>query len=571
MHTKPWLEHYDPPVPHTLDFPALTVVDILQRAVREYPNKPCTIFQGATLTYKEVDELSDRLAAGLAALGVRKGQRVGLFIPNTPQFVIAYFAILKLGAVVVATDPLYTPRELEYQVNDAGVELMVVMTNNYEKVKEVQPRTRIRQVIATNIKEYLPPVKKLLFGLLKEKKAGFRVQLRDNDVWMGDLIAAHAPSQRPQVTVEPDDTALLQYSGGTTGRSKGVVAVHRGLVANTAQIDAWNHEGQQGNEMVLLAIPMYHAYGMVVGMLYGMWKGGSLVMIPDPRNVGDVLANIQKYKATTFPGVPAMYNAINNHPDVKAGKYDLSSIRFCISGSAPLLRDTKERFEALTGGHLLEGYGLSETPVATHCNPLTGLNKTGSIGMPLPGVDCRIVSLQDAVTVLKQGEIGELVINGPQVMRGYHNLPTETMDVLKEGWLYTGDIASMDADGYFYIIDRKKELVKVGGYQVWPREVEEVLQQHPAVREVGAAGLPDAESGEAIHAWVVLHEGPLLYGDQTVTPDELRAWCKQHLAPYKVPRGFTFIDKLPRTNVGKLLRRELVRMHSMPKHQEQAS
>lgn len=555
MTNQPWFAHYDKQVPPTLDFPAMTLVDVLERAAQQYPDKACTIFQGAKLSYRQVNALSDRLAAGFASLGIRKGERVGLFMPNTPQFVIAYFGLLKLGAVVVATDPLYTSREIEYQVNDAGVEVMVVMTNNYEKVKQVQPRTRIRQVVATNIKEALPPLKRTLFGLLREKKAGFRATLRDNDVWMQDLIAAHQPGDRPQVPLSPDDTALLQYSGGTTGRSKGVVAVHRGLVANTAQIDAWNHEGVQGGEMVLLAIPMYHAYGMVVGMLYGMWKGGSLVMIPDPRNVGDVLANIQRYKATTFPGVPAMYNAINNHPDVLAGKYDLSSIRFCISGSAPLLRDTKERFEKLTGGHLLEGYGLSEAPVATHCNPLTGINKTGSIGMPLPGVDCRIVSLEDGLTVLKAGEVGELMLRGPQLMRGYYNQPAETMDVLREGWLRTGDIARMDADGYFYIIDRKKELVKVGGYQVWPREIEEVLQAHPAVREVGAAGVPDAASGEAIHAWVALHDG------QTATADELRDWCKQRLAPYKLPRGFTFIEKLPRTNVGKLLRRELVRMH----------
>jgi long-chain acyl-CoA synthetase len=555
MTNQPWLAHYDKQVPLTLDFPAMTLVDVLERAAQQYPDKACTIFQGAALSYRQVNALSDQLAAGFASLGIRKGERVGLFMPNTPQFVIAYFGLLKLGAVVVATDPLYTPREIEYQVNDAGVEVMVVMTNNYEKVKQVQPRTRIRQVVATNIKEALPPLKRILFGLLREKKAGFRATLRDNDVWMQDLIAAHQPGDWPVVPLSPDDTALLQYSGGTTGRSKGVVAVHRGLVANTAQIDAWNHEGVQGGEMVLLAIPMYHAYGMVVGMLYGMWKGGSLVMIPDPRNVGDVMASIQRYKATTFPGVPAMYNAINNHPDVLAGKYDLSSIRFCISGSAPLLRDTKERFEKLTGGHLLEGYGLSEAPVATHCNPLTGINKTGSIGMPLPGVDCRIVSLEDGVTVLKAGEVGELMLRGPQLMRGYYNQPAETMDVLREGWLRTGDIARMDADGYFYIIDRKKELVKVGGYQVWPREIEEVLQAHPAVREVGAAGVPDAARGEAIHAWVALHEG------QTATADELRDWCKQRLAPYKLPRGFTFIEKLPRTNVGKLLRRELVRMH----------
>jgi long-chain acyl-CoA synthetase len=556
MSAKPWLAHYDKGVPETLTFPDITVADFLTNAAKKYPDKPCTIFNGATLSYKEVDQLSDRLAAGLAGLGVKKGDRVGLFIPNTPQFALAYFALQKLGAVVVAINPLYTPREIEHQVNDAGVELMVLMTNNYAKVKELQARTRIRQIVVTNIKEALPPVMKVLFTLLREKKAGFRVTLRDNDVWMQDLIAAHKPGERPQVAVSGDDTALLQYSGGTTGLSKGVIATHRGLVANTVQIDAWNHEGREGKEVVLLAIPMYHAYGMVVGMLYGMWKGASLVMVPDPRNIKDVLKNIQKYKTSIFPGVPAMYNAINNHPEVLAGKYDLGSIRFCISGSAPLLRETKERFEELTGGHLIEGFGLSEAPVATHCNPVTGENKTGSIGMPLPGVDCRIVSLDDGVTVLPQGEIGELVIKGPQVMRGYHNMPSETMNTVREGWLYTGDIAYMDEDGYFFIVDRKKELIKPGGFQVWPREVEEVIQQHPKVKEVGVAGVPDAAAGEAVKAWVVLKDG------ETATIEEIRAWCKDKLAGYKVPKQIDFLYELPKTTVGKILRRELVRTHN---------
>jgi long-chain acyl-CoA synthetase len=556
MNSKPWTQHYDPGVPAELKFPDITVADFLENAAKKYPNKPCTIFNGATISYKEMSELSDRLAAGFADLGIKKGDRVGLFIPNTPQFAIAYFALQKLGAAVVATNPLYTPREIEHQVNDAGVEVMVLMTNNYEKVKELQSRTRIRQIVATNIKEALPPVKKLLFGLLREKKAGFRVTLRDNDVWMQDLIAKHKPGDRPQVAVTGEDTALLQYSGGTTGLSKGVIATHRGLVANTVQIDAWNHEGREGQEVVLLAIPMYHAYGMVVGMLYGMWKGASLVMVPDPRNIKDVLNNIQKYKASIFPGVPAIYNAINNHPDVLAGKYELGSVRFCISGSAPLLRETKERFEELTGGHLIEGFGLSEAPVATHCNPVTGVNKTGSIGMPLPNVDCRIISLDDGATVLPQGEIGELVIKGPQVMRGYHNMPTETMNTVREGWLYTGDIAYMDEDGYFFIVDRKKELIKPGGFQVWPREVEEVIQQNPKVKEVGVAGVPDAAAGEAVKAWVVLKDG------ETATVEEIRAWCKDKLAGYKVPKQIDFLYELPKTTVGKILRRELVRTHN---------
>lgn len=555
MQNRPWVKNYDEGVPTTLDYPELTSHEIFRKTVAAYPDSVCTIFNGATLSYRAVDEMSDSLAAGLHSLGVKKGDRVGLFIPNTPQFVLAYYALLKLGAIVVATNPLYTPREIEHQVNDAGVELMVLMTNNYEKVKELQSRTRIKQLVVTNIKEMLPPALRVLFTLLKEKKAGFRVQLRDNDVWMMDLIARHKPEECPKVEITPDDTALFQYSGGTTGLSKGVIATHRNLVCNTYQIDAWNPTGRDGEEIVLMAIPLYHAYGMVAGLNYGVKKAASFVMVPDPRNIPDVLKNLSKYRATIYPGVPAMYNAINNNKDVQAGKYDLSSIKFCISGSAPLLRETKDRFEEITGGKLVEGFGLSETPVATHCNPVLGLNKAGSIGLPLPDVECRIVSSDDEVTVLAPGEVGELIIKGPQVMRGYYNMPTETANALRNGWLYTGDIAYMDEDGYFFIVDRKKELIKPSGFQVWPREVEEVIQAHPKVLEVGVAGIPDAQSGEAVKAWVVLKPG------ETVSEEELRTWCKEKLAGYKVPKVFDFVEALPRSTVGKILRRELVRQH----------
>ncbi|MBI3159256.1 MAG: long-chain fatty acid--CoA ligase [Chloroflexi bacterium] len=560
MNNKPWVKNYDQGVPETLAYPDTTVQAIFEETARKYADSICTIFHGATLTYRQVNELSDRLAAGLAGLGVKKGDRVGIFIPNTPQFVIVYYALLKLGAVVVATNPLYTEREIEYQVNDAGLEVMILMTNNYEKVKAIQGKTRIKRIIATNIKEQLPPVTRLLFTLAKEKKAGFKVTLRDNDVWMMDLIAKHKPEERPRVDIHMDDTALFQYSGGTTGLSKGVIATHRNLVCNTYQIDAWNPSGVEGKEVVLMAIPLYHAYGMVAGLNYGVKKAASFVMVPDPRNTADVLKNLTQYKATIYPGVPAMYNAINNHKDVQAGKYDLSSIKFCISGSAPLLRETKDRFEEITGGKLVEGYGLSETPVATHCNPVLGLNKPGSIGLPLPDVDCRVVDLEDGVTALEAGQIGEITIRGPQVMKGYHNMPTETANVLRDGWLYTGDIAYMDEDGYFFIVDRKKEMIKPGGFQVWPREVEEIIQKFAKVLEVGVAGVPDAHSGEAVKAWVVLKPG------ETATAEEIRSWCKEQLAAYKVPKDIEFVEALPRSTVGKILRRELVRQHKEGSH-----
>ena len=562
MNDRPWLAHYDKGVPHTVEIPDAPLFYFLDESARKYPDRACTIFKGAVITYQEMNAITDRVAAALVDMGVKKGDRVGIFMPNTPQFVMAYFGILKAGGVVVATNPLYTPHEIEHQANDAGIEIMFVMTNFYNTIKKAQPNTKIKKLIVTNLKETLPPVLRVLFTLLREKKGGFRIEggLKEGDVWFQDLLAKYKDAPRPKVDIRPDDTALFQYSGGTTGISKGAVALHRNVVANTMQMKAWFVTSDEGKEIYLMAIPLFHVYGMVAGMAVAMASGGSMVMVPNPRDLKDVLDNISKYKATIFPGVPALYNGINNHPDVKAGKYDLSSIKACISGSAPLMRETKETFEGLSGGKLFEGYGLSEAPTATHCNPLLGVNKTGSIGMPLPSVEVKIISLDDGETELPLGEIGEIVIHGPQLMKGYHNMPTETANTLrtlKDGkvWLFTGDIARVDEDGYFYIVDRKKELIKPGGYQVWPREVEEALAAHPKVLEVGVAGIPDPYRGETVKAWIVCKPG------ETVDEAELKAFCKERLAAYKVPTHYEFRNELPKTTVGKILRRELVRQH----------
>jgi long-chain acyl-CoA synthetase len=562
MKDRPWIARYDKGVPVSIDYPKAPLFHFLEDSARKYPDRACTIFKGAVVTYKEMNDLTDHLAAALVDMGVKKGDRVGIFMPNTPQFVMAYYAILKAGGVVVATNPLYTASEIEYQASDAGIEVMFVMTNFYKTIKAAQPKTKIRKIIVTNLKESLPPLMRLLFTLAKEKKGGFRIEggLAEGEVWMKDLLAKYAGAKRPALEISPDDTALFQYSGGTTGISKGAVAMHRNVVANALQIKNWMTGLNEGQEVVLMAIPLFHVYGMVAGMSFAMASGASMVMVPNARDLKDVLDNIAKYKATIFPGVPALYNGINNHPDVKAGKYNLSSIKACISGSAPLLRETKEQFEKLTGGKVFEGYGLSEAPTATHCNPLNGVNKTGSIGMPLPDVDVKIISLDDGETELGQGEIGEIIINGPQVMKGYHNMPTETANTLrtmKDGktWLFTGDIAQMDEDGYYYIVDRKKELIKPGGFQVWPREVEEVLITHPKIMDVGVAGIPDPYRGETVKAWIVMKPG------EKITEEELKAFCKEHLAAYKVPTHYEFRDELPKTTVGKILRRELVRQH----------
>ena len=561
MSNKPWLAHYDKGVPQTIDYPKAPLFHFLEEAARKYPDHACTIFKGAVISYREMNEQSNAMAAALVEMGVKKGDRVGIFMPNLPQFVAAFFGILKAGGVVVAVNPTYPVEEVLTPVNDAGIEVMFTLTRFYDKLKQVRAKSGLKKIIVTNIKESLPPFTRVLFTLLKEKKDGDRVDsLESGDFWMQELLKKHAGAPKPNIDVQPDDTALFQYSGGTTGVPKGAVAMHRNVVANTLQIKLWMTGLEEGKEVVLMGIPLFHVYGMVAGMSFAMASGATMVMVPNARDLKDVLVNITKYKATIFPGVPLLYNAINNHPDVKAGKYNLSSIKACISGSAALMRETKEAFERLTGGKVFEGFGMSEAPTAVTCNPLNGVNKTGSIGMPLPDVDMKLISLDDGETEVPFGEIGEIVVNGPQVMKGYHNMPTETANslrTLKDGktWLFTGDIARMDEGGYFYIVDRKKELIKPGGFQVWPREVEEAIMDHPKVLEVGVGGIPDPHRGETVKAWIVVKPG------ETLTEEELKAFCKEHLAPYKVPTHYEFRTELPKTTVGKILRRELVRQH----------
>ncbi len=561
--TKPWLKNYDKAVPHSLEpYPAIPLHGLLEQAARENPTSPAIIFKpshqgfaGSSMTYQALNDAADRLAAALADLGVKKGDRVAIFMPNSPQFVISYFAVLKVGGVVVATNPLYSPREIEHQMVDSGAQVMLVMSNFYLRVKQVQPKTKLKTIVVTNIKEYMSPLIKILFTLAKEKKEGHKPELAPGDLLFQDLLKKYTAASRPKVEVGAEDIALLQYTGGTTGVSKAAVATHRNLVADSLQIKAWIHDTKPGGEIVLLAIPLFHVYGMVAGMCYGISAAAALLLVPNPRDIENLLAAINQYQPTIFPGVPTMYNAINNYPGV--GKYNIRSIRACISGSAPLLAETQNKFEALTGGNLREGYGLSEAPTASHCNPRSGQNRQGSIGMPFPDVDCKIISLDDGVTELGVEEVGELVIGGPQVMQGYWNMPTETTNVLRKGadgkvWLYTGDIAKMDADGYFYIVDRKKDMVIAGGYNIYPREIEEVIKENPKVMDVAAAGIPDPHRGETIKVWLVLKPG------ETMTADEVKEFCKDKLAKFKIPTQVEFRQELPKTMVGKVLRRMLV-------------
>lgn len=551
---RPWTQHYDAYVPQDIDVPEQPVHQFLIDAARKYPDHTAIIFKGVSLTYRELDRASDAAAAALMANGFKKGDRAVVYMPNTPQFVISYFGILKAGGIVIATNPLYSERELEHQLADCGAETVFVLSLYYNQLKRVQRKghTNVKRVIVTNIKEYLPPILRILFTLTKERKEGHRVTLEGGDMSFPAFLKLGMQSPKPQVNVSPDDIALLQYTGGTTGLSKGAIALHRNLVANVTMVQGWI-EWEATREVMLGAIPFFHSFGMIIAMIFAISTAGKHVIIVNPRDQKDLLKSINNYKPTIFPGVPALYIAINNNPDVAAGKYNVSSIRACISGSAPLLMETKRKFEELTGGKLVEGYGLTESHVATHANPIVGENRAGSIGLPLPGVQCRIVDAIHGEEMMPVGEIGELILSGPTIMQGYWNMPDETKNSLRDGWLYTGDIARMDEDGYFYIEDRKKDMIIAGGYNIYPREVEEVLATHPAVLEVSVAGVPDPRRGETVMAWVVKKPG------DATTEQELIDWSKTQLAKYKYPRIIEFRDELPKTTVGKVLKRELVK------------
>jgi long-chain acyl-CoA synthetase len=549
---KPWLKFYDDGVPHTLDYPDVPLHWFLEESARKYPDTLASIMPGrlgdTKLTFREVSGLANRLANALIDLGVRKGDRVALYMPNCPQFLIAYYAILKAGAVVVATSPLYSRREVEYQLNDSGAETIILLSMFYELVRGVKPNTKLKNVIVSNLKEHLGGLDRILFTLFMEKKGGHRVELVEGDIWMKDLLEKYPPDD-PHVAVGPDDTALFQYTGGTTGIPKAAVILHRNLVANVMQCSAFLPDLKVPGERHLAAIPLFHIFGMVTAMAWAVAIAAPLIFIVNPRDIDALLKAINKYKPTLFMGVPTMYNAINSHPDV--GKYDVKSIRACISGSAPLPLSVKQSFEELTGGKLVEGYGLTESAVATHCNPMYGRNVEGSIGLPLPDIDSRIVDLETGTREMPVGESGELTIKSPTVMKEYWNMPEETKIALREGWLYTGDIALMDEDGYFYIVDRKKDMIIASGFNIYPREVEDVLYEHPKIAEAAVAGIPDPKRGETVKAWVVLKPG------QTATVEEIRDFCRDKLAKYKIPYYIEFRDSLPKTMVGKVLRRSL--------------
>jgi long-chain acyl-CoA synthetase len=572
---RPWTKRYDPGTPTSLaPYPDKSIHSFLQEAARANPGGAALVTSAhvpvagrvaSTLTYAELDQLSDALAAGLVEMGLKKDDRVAIIMPNIAAFAISFYAILKAGGVVAATNPTYPPDKLQYQINDCDAEIVLTMSLFYNMFKGIQSKTKVKTVIVTNVKEYLPGVAKFLFTLAKEKKDGHRVEnLATGDYWLQDVLAKYA-GKKANVPVSAADKALFQYTGGTTGVSKAAMSTHGALVANQLQIRSWlvgSDPSAALNNTLLGAIPLFHVFGMVAVLSFAVGIGAKVVLVPNARDIADVLDVINHFKPTMFHGVPALYNAINNHDLVKSGKVDLHSIKYCISGSAPLPPSTKAEFEKLSGAKLAEGFGMSEAPTAVTCNPLRGENRTGSIGLPFPDVDIKIVSLDDGKTELGVGEIGEIIVRGPQLMVGYHGMPTETTNVLREmngqTWLYTGDIGRMDDDGYFYIVDRKKDMALIGGFNVYPNNVEKVIAGHPAVLEVGVAAIPhpdkDKAGQEALKAWIVLRPG------MKATEKELIAFCEKSLAKYEIPSRFGFIDALPKTTVGKTLRRELIQL-----------
>jgi long-chain acyl-CoA synthetase len=558
----PWLRHYDPEVPPTLaPYPARTLVDAVAEHARTQPDLVAIHFKGARVTYGELERLSDACACAFAALGVKRGDRVGLLLPNCPQFVVAQFGAWKLGAIVAPLNPIYTEHELEGPLREHGIATVVTLTRFYRRIKNVQPRTSVTRVVATNIKEFFPPVLRVLFTLVREKRDGDRIALQPGDHDFAHLLLVNRGRRPGTPPPAAGDPAVLLMSGGTTGTPKGVLGTHGAYTIAGTQVRAWNKTVTGGaGDVIFLPLPLFHVYANVGVQSLTFLTGATVVLVPNPRDLNDLLATIKKTKPTFFNGVPTLYIALLNHPDVQRGKVDFKSVRICFSGASALLADTKTRFEALTGARIIEGYSLTEAMMACCCNPVKGENKRGSIGLPLPDVAVRIVDDDRGTRTLAPNEVGEIVITGLQLMLGYWNLPEETAFVLREHvepdgtprrWLHTGDLGYMDDDGYVFVVDRKKDLIKTSGFQVWPREIEEVIASHPAVAEVGVAGIADATKGEAVKAWVVLRAG------QSVSEADLRAFCREQLAPYKVPGKVEFRAELPKTLVGKVLRRSL--------------
>ncbi|KXH87262.1 long-chain-fatty-acid--CoA ligase [Sporosarcina sp. HYO08] len=551
MTSKPWLQFYPPEISTSIDYERIPIQAYLTRAATKFPTKTAIHFMGKELTYKEFYETALKFANYLQSIGIERGDRVAIMLPNCPQNAVAFYGILYCGAVVVQTNPLYTERELAYQMKDSGAKAIISLDILYPRISKIVQQTKLEHLIVTSIKDYLPFPKNLIYPFIQKKEHGVAVKIEHRG--MNHLYTEILKTGK----VEPidyefhydEDLAILQYTGGTTGPPKGVMLTHANLNANVRMCSEWLYKCEEGEETVLGILPFFHVYGMTTVLLLTVMLSNKMVLIPK-FDFETTLKAIDKQKTTIFPGAPTIYIGLLNHPDL--AKYDLSSIKACISGSAALPLDVQDEFEKVTGGKLVEGYGLTETSPVTHANFLWfGERVTGSVGVPWPDTDACILGLETSEP-LSNGEIGEIAVKGPQVMKGYWNRPEETEESFRDGWLLTGDLGYMDDNGYFYIVDRKKDMIIASGFNVYPREIEEVLYEHKAILECVVAGVPDPYRGETVKAYIVLKEG------HSVTEEELDQYCRKHLASFKVPKYYEFRTELPKTAVGKILRRQLI-------------
>ncbi|GEK33401.1 long-chain-fatty-acid--CoA ligase [Kurthia sibirica] len=551
MTEKVWLQHYPDYIPGTLNYEEMPLQHFLTDAAKLTPNKTAIHFMGKDISYTEVYSDALKFANYLQKLGVQKGDRVAIMLPNSPQAVIGYFGVLYAGGVVVMTNPLYTEREIEYQINDSGAKIILTLDLLYPRIMKVFKQTTLENVIVTSVKDFLPFPKNILYPFVQKRENGFKVEVSHSGV---NHLFVEILKTSPTKPIELDfnceeDVALLQYTGGTTGFPKGVMLTHKNLVANVRMCEVWLTDSRGDDESILGVLPFFHVYGMTTVLLLSILKNAKMILLPK-FDSETVLKTIEKQKPTLFPGAPTIYIGLINNPNIT--KYDLSSIKACISGSASLPAEVQEKFEELTGGKLVEGYGLTESSPVTHANLVyEDIRRKNSIGIPWPDTDSRIFA--DGTTEqVPNGEIGEIAVKGPQVMKGYWNRPEDTEMTLKDGWLLTGDLGYMDDEGFFYVVDRKKDVIIAGGFNIYPREVEEVLYEHTDIVECVVVGVPDPYRGETVKAFIVLKEG------STITEGELNTFSRKSLASYKVPRIYEFRNELPKTAVGKILRRTLI-------------
>lgn len=564
MAEKVWLKHYPEQIPHTLTYEEIPIQEFLTRSAKNYPDNVAIHFMGKEMKYAELYESALKFANYLQTLGIQKGDRVAIMLPNCPQGVIAFYGILYAGGIVVQTNPLYTEREAQYQLKDAGAKAIITLDILYPRISKIMKETDLENLIITGIKDYLPFPKNMVYPFIQKKQYGFSVKVEhrgSNHLFTEVMKVAKAEKEDVAIDFE-NDLAMLQYTGGTTGFPKGVMLTHKNLVTNVMMCKTWLYECEDGKERVLGILPFFHVYGMTTVLVLSIMQANTMILLPK-FDVETALKTIDKQKPTLFPGAPTIYIGILNSPNL--GKYDLSSVNACISGSAALPVEVQEKFERVTGGRLVEGYGLTETSPVTHANLVyTDKRVKGSIGIPWPDTDCAIFQM-DSTEPLPVGEVGEIAVRGPQVMKGYWNRPEETEMVIRDGWFLTGDLGYMDEDGYFYIVDRKKDMIIAGGFNIYPREIEEILYEHEAIQECVVAGIPDPYRGETVKAYIVVKDG------HNVTEEELNEYCRTKLAAFKVPRFYEFREELPKTAVGKILRRTLIEEEKEKLKQSQTS